>query len=53
MIHLPRVPHVEPLEIGQQTELARKRREQVEADLKQHGFWSVHDPIASVMINRT
>jgi hypothetical protein len=33
-IHLPRVPHMELLEIGQQTEFGRKRRELVAADLK-------------------
>jgi hypothetical protein len=33
-IHLPRVPHNETLQIGQQTELRRKRLELVDADLK-------------------
>jgi len=35
-IHLHRVPHVERYEIGEQTELGRKRRELVALDLKQH-----------------
>jgi hypothetical protein len=30
------VPHVEQLQIGQQEELGRKRREPVAADLKEH-----------------
>ncbi len=30
----PRLPHVEPLQFGQQTELRRKRRELVVGDLK-------------------
>ncbi len=33
-IRLPRVPHVEPLEIGQQTEFGRKRLKLVVKDLK-------------------
>ncbi len=41
------MPHVELLQIGQQTEVGRKRRELVLADLKQRGFWSDHDRIAS------
>jgi hypothetical protein len=48
-IHLPRVPHVKLLEIGQQTELGGKRRQLVAVDLKHHGFWSDHDPIASTI----
>jgi hypothetical protein len=51
-IHLPRVPHVEKLQIGKQTELGRKRHELVVGDLKQHGFWSGHDPIASAIAHR-
>jgi hypothetical protein len=39
-------PHVERLDIGQQTELGRKRRELVVGDLKeQRDAWSDHDPI--------
>jgi hypothetical protein len=48
----PRVPHEEPIEIGQHTELGRKRRELVAVDLKQHGFWSDHDLIASKIAPR-
>jgi hypothetical protein len=33
-IHLPRLPHGEQLEIGQQTKLGQKRREPVVGDLK-------------------
>jgi hypothetical protein len=36
MINLPRLSYGEPLEIGQQTELRRKRRELVPEELKQH-----------------
>jgi hypothetical protein len=36
-IHLPRLPHGEQLEIGQQTKLGQKRRELVVGDLKQRG----------------
>jgi hypothetical protein len=51
-IHLPRprVPYVELLQIGQQTEFGRKRLELVVDDLKQHGFWSDH---ANPFHNRT
>jgi len=44
-MHLPRVPHVETLQIGQQTELGRKRRELVAGDLKTTCLWS--DPARS------
>jgi len=40
-IHLPRVPHVKRVEIGQQTELRRKRRELVAGDLKQRACGQV------------
>jgi hypothetical protein len=46
------LPHVETLQIGQQTELGRKRLELVSVDLKQRGFWSNHDPIASTITHR-
>jgi hypothetical protein len=37
------LPHVEPLQIGQQTEFGRKRLELVLADLKHRGFGSDQD----------
>jgi hypothetical protein len=47
-----RQSHGKLLEIGQQTELGRKRLELVAVDLKQNGFWSDHDPIASTIAQR-
>jgi hypothetical protein len=40
MINLPRLSYGEPLEIGQQTELRRERRELVAGDLKTPRLWS-------------
>jgi hypothetical protein len=50
-IHLPRLPHVEPLQIGQQTEFGRKRCEVVDIDLQQQDF--LIRPRSNRLNNRT